>query len=154
MVWTLRTMSLTSDPGSYQINCCPYVSITWLLTNRRRVTSVALSPLNWTDLQMTASQGQPPFPRNQTLGLMKNAGKPWKLGEPWTRESDKVENSEGKACLHSENRRRKPVDSSTRRNVSHGQNMSQSCQLIHPSSTCGIEWGKYLVKISALPSNT
>ena len=50
MVWTLRTMSLTSDPGSYQINCCPYVPITWLLTNRRRVTSVALSPLNWTDV--------------------------------------------------------------------------------------------------------
>ena len=56
--------------------------------------------------------------------------------------------------LLSENRRRKPVNSSTRRNVSHGQNMSQSCQLIHPSSMCGIEWGKYLVKISALPSNT
>ena len=50
MVWTLRTMSLTSDPGSYQINCRPYVPITWLLTNRRRVTSVALSPLNWTDV--------------------------------------------------------------------------------------------------------
>ena len=50
MVWTLRTMSLTSDPGSYQINCCPYVPITWLLTNRRCVTSVALSPLNWTDV--------------------------------------------------------------------------------------------------------
>ena len=35
---------------------------------------------------MTASQGQPPSPRNQTPGLMKNAGKPWGLGGLWTRE--------------------------------------------------------------------
>ena len=42
---------------------------------------------------MTASQGQRPSPRNRTLGLMKNAGKPWRLGEHWTRECAKVENS-------------------------------------------------------------
>ena len=32
---------------------------------------------------MTASQRQPPSPRNQTPGLIKNAGKPWRLGRPW-----------------------------------------------------------------------
>ena len=36
------------------------------------------------------------IPRNQTIGLMKNFRKPSKQGEPWTRESDKIENSEGK----------------------------------------------------------
>ena len=45
---------------------------------------------------MKAFQGQPQSPRNRTLGSMKNAGKPWRLGGPWTRETDEVEKSEGK----------------------------------------------------------
>ena len=40
---------------------------------------------------MTASQGQPPSPRNQTLGLMKNAGKPWTLDGLWAGEFDSRE---------------------------------------------------------------
>ena len=45
------------------------------------------------------------IPKKSNLGLTRNAGKPWKLSEPWTRESDKVENSEEKVCLLSEIRR-------------------------------------------------
>ena len=60
---------------------------------------------------------------------MKNAGKPWRLGGPWTREFDTVENLEWKPYLLSEGRRQRLGDSSTRRNASHGQNMYQSCQL-------------------------
>ena len=71
----------------------------------------------------------PPSPRNQTPGLMKSAGKPWRLGGPWTREFDTVENREGKPYLLSEGHRRRLGDSSTKRNASHGQNMYQSCQL-------------------------
>ena len=102
---------------------------------------------------MTASPGQLPSPRNRTLGLMKNAGKPWRLGEHWTRECAKVENSEVKPYLLSEGHRRRRGDSSTRRNVSHGQSMSQSCQQTPLLSMYGIEWGRCLVRISALPSN-
>ena len=102
---------------------------------------------------MTASQGQLPSPRNRTFGLMKNAGKSWRLGEHWTRKCVKVENSEGKPYLLSEGHRRRLGDISTRRNVSHGQSMFQSCQQTPLLSMYGIEWGRYLVKISALPSN-
>ena len=45
---------------------------------------------------MKTFQGQPQSPRNRTLGSMKNAGKPWRLGGSWTRETDEVEKSEGK----------------------------------------------------------
>ena len=38
-------------------------------------------------LQQTASQGQPQSPKNPTLGLMKNAGKCWRLGGPSTEKS-------------------------------------------------------------------
>ena len=95
---------------------------------------------------MTASQGQPPSPRSQTSGLMKNAGKPWRLDGPWTREFDKVENWEGKPYLLAEGHRRRFGDSSTRRNASHGQNMYQHCQLKLLGSMCGIEeniWQKH-----------
>ena len=37
--------------------------------------------------QQTASQGQPQSPKSPTLGLMKNAGKCWRLGGPWTEKS-------------------------------------------------------------------
>ena len=89
---------------------------------------------------MTASQGQPPFQKNQTLGLMKNAGKPWRLRETWTRDPEKVENSEGKLDLLSEGHRLRLVDPSVRRSSSHGQSMSQSCQQILPLSMFGIVW--------------
>ena len=97
-------------------------------------------------------QGQLPSVRNWTLGLMKNAGKPWRLGEHWTRKCVKVENSEGKPCLLSEGHRCRLADSPTRRNVSHGQSMSQSCQQRSLLSLYGIEWGRYLAKY--LPSLT
>ena len=80
MVWTLRTMSLTSDPGSYQINCCPYVSITWLLTNRRRVTSVALSPLNWTDVFVVCACL---LRWERVNGLLNMVPEPGRHGELW-----------------------------------------------------------------------
>ena len=96
---------------------------------------------------MTVSQRQPPSPRNRTLGLIKKAGKPRRLGGPWTRKIDEVENWEGKPYLLSEGHRRRLSDTSTRRNASYGPNLSQSCQLIPPSTMYGIEWGKYLTKI-------
>ena len=81
MVWTLRTMSLTSDPGSYQINCCPYVPITWLLTNRRRVTSVALSPLNWTDVFVLCACLLRWELVNGLLNMVPEPGRHWELWE-------------------------------------------------------------------------
>ena len=64
---------------------------------------------------MTASRGQPPSPRNQTPGLMKNARKPWRLGEPWTTEFDSVEKWGGKRYLLSEGHKQRLSDSSTRK---------------------------------------
>ena len=81
--------------------------------------------------------------------------KPWKLGEPYTRESDKVKSSEKKLYLLSEGHRHMLGNSSTRENFSQRQNISRSCyyQLILLLSMYKIEWGKYLAKISALPRN-
>ena len=95
--------------------------------------------------------GQWPSPRNRTLGLMKNAGGPWGLGERWTGECAKVENSEGRPSLLSEGRRL--GDSSTSRNVGHGRSVSRGCRRAPLLGMYGIEWERYLVKISALPSN-
>ena len=68
-------------------------------------------------------------------------------------EPDQVEKSEEKLYQPSDGHNHRLGDSSIWRNASHGQFMSQSCQLILILSMYGIEWGRYQVKTSALPSN-
>ena len=53
----------------------------------------------------------------------------------------------------SDGHRHRLGDFSIWRNASHGQTISQSCQLIRLLNMYGIEWGKYRAKTSALPSN-
>ena len=55
----------------------------------------------------------------EPLVWWKNAGKPWRLGESWTRESDRVENSEGKLYLLSEGHGRRLDVSSTDTPIKH-----------------------------------
>ena len=95
---------------------------------------------------MIASQGQPQFPGNRTLGSIKNAGKSWRPGGPWTRKPDEVEKSEGKLYQPSDGHRHRLGDFSIWRNASHGQTISQSWQLICLLNMYGIEWEKYQVK--------
>ena len=57
-----------------------------VISSVTRTPSPHLSGMSST-LQQTASQEQPLSQKIPTLGLMKNAGKCWRLGGPWTEKS-------------------------------------------------------------------
>ena len=138
----LPTGSFTRPIGNSFMLCTWKDSLR--IYKRKQITYTPLSTTKPRP-QMTASQEQPPYSRYQTLGLMKkNAEKPWRLGRPWKREFHRVENGEGKPYLLSEGHRQRLGDSSTRRKVSLGRNMYQSCQLILLQGMCGIKWENYI----------